>query len=571
MQTLKEWTKQKRNETILLRLNAVALGLSIVAMAWFIVRVVDGVFLQGEGFWDVVPYLILTAVALLFRSLFTWLGGRIGIRLGTQIKQEYRQWLTEDADQKSGQLTGERTGVFVDAVDEVEGYVKNYYPQLIQSSTVPLVLLAAIFYMNWVSGLILLVTAPFIPIMMIVVGKNAEKRSEAQMEKLNRFSGTFMDLLQGLVTLRFLGKSKEKAGDIAASSMSYRDATMDVLKVAFLSSLMLEFISMLSISLVALEVGLRLVIFDQLTFFTAFFVLILAPEFFASLKELGTAFHNGKSSTGAWERVKGAVGDGTVAVKNGDRDMPADASLDLEAKGMAFSYGAGQFALGPVDFSIPEGNHVAIVGPSGSGKSTLLQLITGLRAPESGELTVSGIPVHALRRESWFREISYLTQHPYLFSGTLRENIRMGALEDILDSDILEAAKDAGLTSLIDRLPQGLDTPIGEAGRGLSGGERQRIALARAFLKKPRLIVFDEPTTGLDLRTEQILQAGIRTLSEKATMITVAHRLHTIREADRILFMDNGRIIANGKHSELINTVPAYRQMVSVETGGDAS
>ena len=570
MLTLKEWTKQKRKETTLLRLNAVALGLSIVAMAWFIVRVVDGVFLQGEGFTDVLPFLLLTAVALLFRSLFTWLSGRIGIRLGTQIKQEYRQRLTADADQKTRRLTGERTGVFVDAVDEVEGYVKNYYPQLIQSSTVPLVLLAAIFYMNWVSGLILLVTAPFIPIMMIVVGKNAEKRSEAQMEKLNRFSGTFMDLLQGLVTLRFLGKSKEKAGDIAASSMSYRDATMEVLKVAFLSSLMLEFISMLSISLVALEVGLRLVIFDQLTFFTAFFVLILAPEFFASLKELGTAFHNGKSSAGAWERLKGEVHDDALSVKDGDREMPKT-SLDLEAKGLAFSYGEGQFSLGPVDFMIPEGWHIAIVGPSGSGKTTLLQLITGLRAPENGELTVSGIPVHALKRESWFREISYLTQHPYLFSGTLRDNIRMGASGDIRDSEILEAAKDAGLTTLIDRLPKGLDTPIGEAGRGLSGGERQRIALARAFLKKPRLIVFDEPTTGLDLRTEQILQAGIRTLSEEATMITVAHRLHTIRDADRILFMENGSVTAEGTHRELLDTVSAYRQMVSVETGGDAS
>lgn len=574
MLTLKDWAKSNRNITRLLKLNAIGLGLSIVVMAYGIVAVVDGVFLNGDSFSAVLPMIGLTAFALMFRSLFVYVNGRLGATLGARLKQEYRTALAEHYtlkinSQSHETLSGERTGVFVDAVDEVEGYVSKYYPQLILSSTVPLVLLAAIFYMNWVSGLILLITAPFIPIMMIVVGKNAEKKSEAQMEKLNRFSGTFLDLLQGLVTLRFLGKTKEKADAIQASSTGYRDATMDVLKVAFLSSLMLEFISMLSIALVALEVGLRLVIFDQLTFFTAFFVLILAPEFFASLKELGTAFHNGKSSSGAWERIRSVLEEKTDESGWGDKSVEKG-PVRLELKDIQFSYGTDQFNFGPLSAVIEPGTHTAVVGASGAGKSTLLQLITGLVRPDEGELTVNKTSLHELEKDDWLSSVSYITQHPYLFSGSVRENILMGMTDFLNDSEMQDAVRESGLTELVERLPDGLDTLIGEGGRGLSGGERQRIAMARAFIKRPDLIVFDEPTTGLDLRTEQLLQDGISRLAEGATMITVAHRLHTIQHADQILFLEEGMLTGIGKHRELIEQSSAYREMVSVNRGGEA-
>ncbi|AOM83989.1 thiol reductant ABC exporter subunit CydD [Salisediminibacterium beveridgei] len=574
MLTLKDWAKRNRKITGLLRLNALGLGLSIVLMAYGIVAVVDGVFLQERSFTDVLPLIGLTAFALVMRSLFVYVNGSLGAKLGASLKREYRHTLAEHFSMKETRpandtLSGERTGIFVDSVDEAEGYVSKYYPQLILSSTVPLVLLAAIFYMNWVSGLILLITAPFIPIMMIVVGKNAEKKSEAQMEKLNRFSGTFLDLLQGLVTLRFLGKTKEKADAIRQSSTGYRDATMDVLKVAFLSSLMLEFISMLSIALVALEVGLRLVIFDQLTFFTAFFVLILAPEFFASLKELGTAFHNGKSSTGSWERIRSILEEDSHEPVWGEKRL-AEGPVHLEIREVQFTYGTDQFALGPLDFNMEPGSHTAVVGASGAGKSTLLQLMSGLVSPQKGEMLVNATPLKELKQEEWLDAVSYITQSPYLFSGTVRDNICLGSVNEATETEVYSAVKETGLQELVERLPDGLDTPIGEGGRGLSGGERQRIALARAFIKKPDVIVFDEPTTGLDLRTEQLLQEGISRLAKGATMITVAHRLHTIQSADQILYLEDGKLSGIGTHRELLERIPTYRDMVTVNTGGEA-
>lgn len=573
MLTLKDWAKQNRKMTGFLRLNALGLGLSIVLMAYGIVAVVDGVFLQERTFSDVLPLIGLTAFALLMRSLFVYINGWLGTKLGASLKREYRHSLAKHFSVKetvpgNDTLSGERTGVFVDSVDEVEGYVSKYYPQLILSSTVPLVLLAAIFYMNWVSGLILLATAPFIPIMMIVVGKNAEKKSEEQMEKLNRFSGTFLDLLQGLITLRFLGKTKEKAGAIRESSTGYRDATMDVLKVAFLSSLMLEFISMLSIALVALEVGLRLVIFDQLTFFTAFFVLILAPEFFASLKELGTAFHNGKSSTGSWERIRSVLQEESHEPVWGEKRM-AEGPVDIELREVQYSYETGQFNLGPLNVKMEPGTHTAVVGASGAGKSTLLQLMSGLVSPRRGQFLINGTPLQEFKQGEWLDAVSYITQSPYLFSGTVRDNICLGSVKDTTETEVYSAVKETGLQELVERLPDGLDTLIGEGGRGLSGGERQRIALARAFIKKPDVIVFDEPTTGLDLKTEQLLQAGIRRLAEGATMITVAHRLHTIQSADQILYLEEGKLSGIGKHRELLEQIPAYQDMVTVNTGGD--
>ncbi len=494
--------------------------------------------------------------------------------MASKVKADLRQALLTKFSRNPVQASlkgqsGQKVSVMMDAVDEVDSYFSKYIPQLIQTSIVPIMILVAVFTQHIYTGLIMLITAPFIPLFMIIIGEKTQKKSEEQLDKLAAFSGRFLDTLQGLTTLKLFGRATQQKESIQRSSIGFRDATMEVLKIAFLSSLMLEFISMLSIGLIALEVGLRLVVFQSITFFTAFFVLVLAPEFYLSLKELGSAFHTGRGSMAAAKKItdelaekEQAVGWGVASLHTGTTP-PA-----IKLRHLGYSYGEDRFALRNLEVDIPSYSQIAIVGRSGAGKTTLLHVIAGLSAPTEGELIVNDRPLSDYKEDEWFDQLSYISQHPYLFSGTIAENIAIGGKSDASRKEIEEAAEKAGISHMIQSLENGYDTSIGEAGRGLSGGEKQRIALARAFLKRPSVILFDEPTTGLDLHTEQVLQASINELSQSSTVITVAHRLHTIKNADRIIFLANGEMIGTGTHEELIYSVKEYRNMVTVQQGG---
>ncbi|MDQ0256060.1 ATP-binding cassette subfamily C protein CydD [Evansella vedderi] len=575
MKQLKEIARKQKNSMYTLVLMSILLGAVIIAQAYLIVVIVDSIFLQGESFHVILPALLSLIVVLGGRSFFTYVIGRTGVKMASKVKRNYRKALLSKyaRNPMQGALkgqSGEKVSILLDAVDEIDSYFSKYYPQMIQTTIVPIMILTAIFSQNWVSGLIMIVTAPFIPIFMIIIGKATQRKSEEQLEKLAQFSGKFLDILQGLTTLKLFGRAKEKQEAIRQSSLDYRDATMTVLKIAFVSSLMLEFISMLSIALVALEVGLRLIIYENLPFFTAFFVLILAPEFFNSLKELGSAFHSGRGSMGAAKKVIDELEETEQPVQWGDapleerKEPPA-----IELRNLKFSYGEGSFSLKGVMASIPPASDVAIVGRSGSGKTTLLHLLSGIIAPSQGEILVNGKGLHQYKEAEWFDQLAYISQNPYLFSGTIQENIAIGGKEEATIEKVKMAAEKAGIAEMISKLENGYSTEIGEGGRGLSGGEKQRIALARAFLKKPSVILFDEPTVGLDLHTERVLQRAMKELAVTSTVITVAHRLHTIREADQILFMANGELVAKGTHEELLLSNSEYRSMVSVHEGGN--
>ncbi|WP_431804766.1 ABC transporter ATP-binding protein/permease [Halobacillus andaensis] len=326
---------------------------------------------------------------------------------------------------------------------------------------------------------------------------------------------------------------------------------------------------MLSIGLIAMEIAIRLVVYESISFFSAFFILILAPEFYQFLKDAGSAFHAGRGSVVAAQKVTDEIEKDPHQVEWGNRPLTITSSPpEIELDESVFRYKQEGFALGPISTSIAPYSQTAIVGRTGSGKSTLLHLIAGLTAPQEGEVKVAGQSLFKYEEEEWFNQLSYISQHPYLFSGTIAENISIGA-NGAAREEIIRAAEKAGIAGFIQTLKNGYDTPIGEAGRGLSGGEKQRIALARAFLKRPSIILFDEPTTGLDLQTERILQQSLQELSRSSTVITVAHRLHTIQAADQILLLEEGQLIGKGTHEELIHSVPYYQDMVSVQQGGE--
>ncbi|MGE6413094.1 thiol reductant ABC exporter subunit CydD [Planococcus kocurii] len=571
MNDLKRLAFQRKNKMIFLVVASLLKGIATIGQAFFFVFIADRVFLQNAAFESLFPLFGGLFVAILLRAGAGYAIGRAGVDLAADVKSEFRKDLIKSFAENpllsaaQGQ-SGQKVSLLMDSVDEVDGFFSKYIPQLMQTYIIPLLLLGVIFTQNWTTGVIILITAPFIPVFMAMVGKGTKKKADEKMEQLNRFSGTFLDILQGLSTLKLFGQAETQQQEIRKSSLSFRDSTMDVLKSAFLSSLMLEYISMLSIGIIALEIGLRLVVFDSISFFTAFFILILVPDFFNLLKDFGSAFHTARGSVSAANQLSAELEKKHSVLIWGD-EVLAQEPPHLSLEGLSFRYGEG-FALNPLRAEIPPYSQVAIVGKSGSGKTTLMQLLAGLLPQTEGELIVNGIPREAISEKSWFDQLSYISQNPYLFAGTIRENMEIGANRKVSDEEVLAAAKKAGIAEMIFALEQGFETLIGEAGRGLSGGEKQRIALARAFLKKPSLILFDEPTTGLDLRTEQILQESLRELQKTSTVITVAHRLHTIKQADLIFFLDNGNLDAAGSHDELLQNYSPYEEMLAAQQGG---
>lgn len=568
MKRLQALALAEKGHIVGLVIAAVMIGLSILAQAYLIVDVVDRVFLKNESFQSVIPSLGWLVLALLARALFGYVSGRIGANLSERAKRTLRRQLLDRYTSNpietslSGQ-SGKKVSVYMDAVDEVDAYFSQYWPQVIQTSIIPLLILVVVFSQHWISGVIMMVTAPFIPIFFIIIGIATQKKSEEQMEKMNQFSGKFLDVLQGLTTLKLYGRAEQEAQAIEKSSLDFRDATMVVLKTAFLSGLMLEFISMLSTGVVALEVALQMVVWQNLTFFAGFLILVLAPEYYLAIKDLGSAFHTGRGSMGAADRIFEALDAPDDRIEWGDRPL-TNRTPELVLDAVSFQYEGGRFTLHPLSGVIPARSHVALVGASGSGKTTVLNVLSGLVKPDSGRVLVDGEPLESFTNTSWYGTIGYISQNPYLFAGSLAANIALGETAD--ETDIMRAAEAAGLVDVIANLPDGLNTELGEGGYGLSGGERQRLALARAFLKRPGIILFDEPTTGLDLMTERIVRRSIEELSRDATLVTVAHRLHTIKQADAIWFMDEGNLVASGTHEQLL-AVPAYEDLFTLQKG----
>ncbi|WP_238649440.1 thiol reductant ABC exporter subunit CydD [Paenibacillus piscarius] len=577
-----EQMSRQRKRLVMLAILSLLLGTAVVSQAGLLAEAVQRVFVERASLSSVALLLALLLSVMAIRSLLVYANGRVGLTMAADAKANMRSAVLQKLTHASmpstlrGQ-TGGKVSVALDAVDEADSYFSQYMPRMAEAAIIPVLILVVTFILHANTGFILLFTAPFIPLFMILVGLQTKNKSEEKYAQLAEFSGTFLDSLQGLVTLKIFGQARRQQQQIERSSLGYRDATMDILKVAFTNTFMLESIVMLSIGIVALELAIQLLVFKSMPFHTAFLVLLLVPEFFNLLKNTGTAFHSGRTSMGAVRKVEQMLaeiggGTGTQPEESGQSSakllkMPPSIALD----DVHFHYAPGSFELKAGPVSIEPGQHVAIVGHSGSGKTTLLHLIAGLLKPVSGTVLVNGSPLTEWEEDSWFEQVSYITQHPYIFAGTFAENIAIGAGRNVSREEIRQAAEEAGLATLVAGLELGLDTYVGEGGRGLSGGEKQRLALARAFLKRPALILFDEPTVGLDLQTEQILQSSITKLAQQATMITVAHRLYTIRQADQILFMDHGVLTAAGSHNELLERMPQYAEMVNIQRKGGSA
>ncbi|MDQ0160240.1 thiol reductant ABC exporter subunit CydD [Alkalibacillus salilacus] len=544
----------------------------IVLQAFLIVYIINSIFLNNASFLDVVFYLIGLIMVMSLRALLTYTSGHIGISLAKNAKAKLRMQLIHHYTKQPIELasqgrSGSKVSTLLNVVDQTDAYYREYLPQMVRASIVPLTILIIMFTQNWVSGVIVLVTAPFIPIFMAIIGLKTRDKSEEQLNALSNFSGQFLDSVQGLTTLSLFGRAHNEQDLIEKRSDQFRDATLGVLKVAFTSAFMMELISMLSIGLIALELAVGLIIFDSILFTTAFFVLLLAPEFYIALKDLSSAFHSGRESITAGKKLEDALNEQAESINWGDQTI-VSVPPRITFSHVTFAYHS-EPTLNNISTTIEPGDNVAIVGPSGAGKTTFLHVLAGLLPVHNGTIFINNLKQYDLREDVWFQQLSYITQSPHVFAGSIYDNIAISKPNANFD-DVQQAADLAKLTPLINSLENGLETVVGEGGRGLSGGEKQRLALARAFLKQPSLILFDEPTTGLDLETERTLNHAISTLSENATVITVAHRIHTIQSADKILVMENGELTAEGTDEMLKQSSETYRALLDRRGGVNA-
>lgn len=551
-------------------------GIAIVGQAGLLSRAVSQVFLDGYTLSQVSRLLLAFLVLSLVRAAFTWGGEVAANAVAAHVKRDLRAQLAAHLLALGpayirGERSGELTNTVVEGVEALDAYFRQYLPQLALAALVPVTVLFFVFPIDWVSGLIMLLTAPLIPVFMILIGGVADALTRRQWTSLSRMSAHFLDMLQGLATLKLFGRSREQIRAIARMSDQYRHATMGVLRVAFLSALVLEMVATISTAVVAVQMGLRL-LYGHLSFEQGFFVLLLAPEFYLPLRLLGTHFHAGMQGVAAAQRIYEVLGT-EARVKAGDELDPATSTstltLNLNLKDVHYAYDDGQRpALNGLSFDIFAGEKVAIVGPSGAGKSTVASLLLRFIDPDRGTISVDGRPLSELPPRAWRQQVAWVPQEPYLFHTTVAENIRL-ARPGATSEEVEHAARQAHAHAFIRALPQGYDTVIGERGARLSGGEAQRIALARALLKDAPLLILDEATANLDPEIEAQVQEAMERLLQGRTALIIAHRLGTVYRAGRILVMDGGRIVEEGSHGALLRAGGVYRRLVGAYgTGG---
>ncbi|MFJ8641450.1 thiol reductant ABC exporter subunit CydD [Streptomyces sp. NPDC093610] len=520
----------------------VALGLVgaglVIAQAMLVAEVVVGGFEDGLTVSGLrTPLLVLAAVAL-GRALVAWLTELAAYRASSAVKSELRGRLMARAsdlgpDWLSGQRTGSLIALATRGVDALDDYFSRYLPQLGLAVVVPVAVLARIVTEDWVSAAIIVVTLPLIPLFMILIGWATQSRMDRQWKLLSRLSGHFLDVVAGLPTLKVFGRAKAQAEAIRAITSQYRRATLKTLRIAFLSSFALELLATLSVALVAVTIGMRLV-HGELDLYTGLVVLILAPEAYLPIRQVGAQYHAAAEGLSAAEEIFAVLE--TEPQGGGSQDVPP--SLRLELDGVTVRHeGRTEPSLDAASLVVEQGETVALVGPSGMGKSTLLSVVLGFTAPDEGRVRVGGVDLSSLSPERWREQIAWVPQRPHLFAGTIAENVRL-ARPDADDAAVMAALREAGAYDFVAALPDGMGTELGEDGAGLSAGQRQRLALARAFLADRPLLLLDEPTASLDGETEAGIVDAVRRLAEGRTVLLVVHRPALLAVADRVVTLE---------------------------------
>ena len=574
MATSEELWLKARKKDIRPQLNrAVGLGLFagwlIIVQAWLLARVVSAVIIRHQHLAEVWGYLAAMLPIFALRFALMRASENVAFEAAAQVRRDLRGRLYEHLQALgplwlTRQSSGDIANTIVTGIDALEAYYARYLPNMSLTALVPLSILVFVLPQDWVSGLVLLLTAPLIPIFMILIGKGTETLNQQQWQLLSRMSARFLDSLQGLTTLKLFGVSRHEAEVVAALTEEYRIGTMKVLRVAFLSSVALEFMSTISIAMVAVFIGFRL-FYGEMQFFNGFFVLLLAPEFYLPLRNMGTFYHARMEAIGAAQNLLKLLDTPIpphAQATGGTQKLDAGQEVRIRFDAVTVRHAADlPPALDAVSFAALPRGLTALVGASGAGKSTALHALMALVQPEAGRILVNETPLTALDATDWLRHVAWVPQRPHVFEGTVRDNIALGQSDPPQD-EVERAARAAQAHDFIAALPQGYDTPLGERGLGLSGGQVQRLALARALLKPAKLVLLDEATAQLDAQTQAQVGEAILALAKERCVILAAHRLSTVLQADHVVVLEAGRVIEQGAPADLLRADGAFARLV---------
>ena len=530
----------------------------IVAQMWLLASMLHKMIIAHQSPSTFISELLLLLGCFLGRALLLWLRERAGFKAGQTLRLHLRQQIIEKLA-KVGPMTiqqrpaGSWATLMLEQVENIHQFYARYLPQQFLSMIMPMVILCAVFPLNWAAGLILFLTLPLLPIFMALAGIKAAEANQKNIGVLSRLSGQFLDSLKGLETIRLFGRAEAQTEQIYQRTEEFRVSTMDVLKMAFLSSAVLEFFTAISIAVMAVYFGF--IYLGELDFgyyetgvtlFVGFFCLMLAPEFYQPLRELGVYYHDKAAAVGAADSIEQFLSEPFITQQHLQK-TPKNEPLVIQAKNCVILSPQGKPLTQPLNFELKAKQHIALVGQSGAGKSSLMNMLLGFLAYE-GSVLINGIELRELNLAQWRAKLAWVGQNPQLMKGTLRQNVMLGN-EQANEAEIAHALKLSKADEFIYRL--GLDSEVQDGNAGLSGGQAQRIAIARALLRPYELLLLDEPTASLDMQSEQEVLEALQQLSQHQTTLMITHRIEDLKQCDEIWVMKQGQIVQQGQFAEL--------------------
>ncbi|KAB0303898.1 cysteine/glutathione ABC transporter permease/ATP-binding protein CydD [Vibrio fortis] len=573
--SLNKWLKQQSG--LAKRWLMIAIGLGVlssvflVAQAALLASILHQLIIEHVDKSELVGHFAGLALSVVGRAGCTWGREIAGYRCGEQVRVYIRQLILDKLRELGpayikGKPAGTWATLLLEQVEDMQDFFSRYLPQMSLSVMIPFVILVVVFPVNWAAGLIFLITAPLVPIFMALVGMKAADANRKNFKALQRLSGHFYDRLQSMTTIRLFDRTSAETEVLHGASEVFRTRTMDVLKIAFLSSAVLEFFTSLSIAMTAVYFGFTYI--GELNFghygagvtlFAGLFILILAPEFYQPLRDLGTFYHAKQQAVGAAESIVEFLETDINKVKSGDTQLNSDAGISIEAQDLKVLSPEGVQLIGPISFALNTQQSTALVGPSGAGKTSLINAILGFM-PYEGSLKINGVELRELDLASWRKAISWVGQNPLLLHGTIRDNVTLGK-QDISDQTVQQALEQSFADEFVQE--HGLDYMISDRSGGLSVGQSQRLALARAMIQNGQFWLLDEPTASLDTRSEKLVMQGINNRIQNNTALLVTHQLAPLQSVDNILVLRDGTLVEQGNFNELSQSGGLFEEMLN--------